>query len=330
LDSPYKVLAGDVNGSDSVTTADISLIRRLILGVATNYPGGSLWRFVPSDESIADPTKPWTASRMRRYASLAGGTLSRQDFKAIKLGDVNGSWQAPVVAGNSSDRAKAKPKGRLAVGSVVASTGEMVALPVRTEGFEAVTSLQFSLKWDPKKLDFMGVDGFQLPGLGTGNFNVQGVQNGFLSLSWDPQTGQGVDLTGLAQLFQLRLKVLAPGGVTAEVAWSDLPTSIEVTIDFEAVASDRVPGVVTVPGGTVVTPELLALKVIGPAVDGRVDLEIRLPLGVSVTLEGSDLMRPWSAVQKIVGQGAQSPIRIVVPSDSLTRAEFWRLKTIEQ
>jgi hypothetical protein len=330
LDSPYKVLAGDVNGSDSVTTADISLIRRLILGVATNYPGGSLWRFVPSDESIADPTKPWTASRMRRYASLAGGTLSRQDFKAIKLGDVNGSWQAPVVAGNSSDRAKAKPKGRLAVGSVVASTGEMVALPVRTEGFEAVTSLQFSLKWDPKKLDFMGVDGFQLPGLGTGNFNVQGVQNGFLSLSWDPQTGQGVDLTGLAQLFQLRLKVLAPGGVTAEVAWSDLPTSIEVTIDFEAVASDRVPGVVTVPGGTVVTPELLALKVIGPAVDGRVDLEIRLPLGVSVTLEGSDLMRPWSAVQKIVGQGAQSPIRIVVPSDSPTRAEFWRLKTIEQ
>ncbi|MBM3967412.1 MAG: hypothetical protein FJ308_20490, partial [Planctomycetes bacterium] len=65
LDSAYKVMAGDVNGSDTVTTADITLIRRLILGTATNFSTG-LWRFVPSDETFSDPTKPWTASRMRR------------------------------------------------------------------------------------------------------------------------------------------------------------------------------------------------------------------------------------------------------------------------
>jgi hypothetical protein len=69
LDSPYKVMAGDVNGSDSVTTADITLIRRLILGTATTFSGG-LWRFVPSDEAFANTAKPWTATRMAWWAPM--------------------------------------------------------------------------------------------------------------------------------------------------------------------------------------------------------------------------------------------------------------------
>jgi len=325
LDSAYKVLAGDVNGSDSVTTADITLIRRLILGTATNFTSG-LWRFVPSDEAFSDPTKPWTASRMRRYASVAAGTLGGQDFKAIKLGDVNGSWKAPTVAPAITSLAKSKAKGRLWVGEASAAPGEVIGLPIRADGFPPITSLQFSLRWDPKQLEFVGVDGFQLPGLALGNFNIQGVQNGFLSLSWDPQTGLGVDLATIAELFRLRFKVLAAAGATAEVALSDAPTPVEVTVDFEAVAADRVAGRVTVPGGIILTPESLVMKVVGPAVDGRLELEIRAPKGVTVWLEGSDLLRPWTSIRSVVGQGAGEPIRIVVTPDSGTGSGFWRLK----
>ena len=325
LDSPHKVMAGDVNGSDSVTTADITLIRRLILGLSTNFTAG-LWRFVPSDEVISDPTKPWTSSRMRRYASVAAGDLTGQDFKAIKLGDVNGSWKLPIAGAGALDRSKAKPRARLSLGEVSVATGEVAGFKVRADGFPPVSSVQFSLKWDPKQLEFIGVDGFQLPGLTLGNFNVQQVQNGFLSLSWDPQTGQGVDLAGLTELFQLRFKVLASAGTKVEVSWSDVPTPVEVTVDFEAVAVDRLPGVVTIPGGTPVTAESLVLKVVGPAVDGRVELEIRVPSGVTVLLEGSNLLRPWSVVRTVVGQGAADPIRVVVTQDPSASAEFWRLK----
>jgi len=48
LDSPYKLLAADVNGSDTVTTLDISLIRKMILGSIDTFPAGT-WRFVPAD-----------------------------------------------------------------------------------------------------------------------------------------------------------------------------------------------------------------------------------------------------------------------------------------
>jgi hypothetical protein len=133
-------------------------------------------------------------------------------------------------------------------------------------------------------------------------------------------------LATIAELFRLRFKVLAVAGSTAEVALSDAPTPVEVTVDFEAVAADRVAGRVTVPGGIILTPESLVMKVVGPAVDGRLELEIRAPKGVTVWLEGSDLLRPWTSIRSVVGQGAGEPIRIVVTPDSGTGSGFWRLK----
>jgi len=42
LDSAHNGLAGDFNGRSSVTVADITLVRWLILGVSSNFTGG-LW-----------------------------------------------------------------------------------------------------------------------------------------------------------------------------------------------------------------------------------------------------------------------------------------------
>jgi hypothetical protein len=323
LDSPYKVMAGDVNGSDSVTTADITLIRRLILGTATTFSGG-LWRFVPSDEAFANTAKPWTATRMRQYASLAAGTLSGQDFKAIKLGDVNGSWKAPTVTTGSMIKSKAK--GRLIVGKVTAATGEVVGIPIKAEGFAAVTSMQFTMRWDPAQLEFVSAGNFELPGLTAGNFNSLKMQEGLLTFSWDPPSGQGVELTTISELFQVQMKVLAAGGATAEMAWSESPTPTEVTVDFSPVETDKVIGGVTVSGGTGVTPESLVLKVLGISADGRLELSVQGPVGVQLAVETSSDLTTWIEAQRIVGQGAGSPAKVTLQPDPNVQAKFWRLR----
>jgi len=249
-----------------------------------------------------------------------------QDFKAIKLGDVNGSWKAPTVAPASISHAKSKAKGRLWIGEATAAPGEVAAVSFHADGFPLITSLQFSLRWDPKLLAFVGVDGFQLPGMALGNFNVQAVQDGFLSLSWDPQTGLGVDLSMLAELFRLQFKVLAPVGSTADVAWSDAPTPVEVTVDFEAVAADRVAGRVTVPGGPLVTPESLGMNVVGPMVGGRLELEIHAPKGVMVSLEASTDLVTWTETQRLTGQGPGQPISVTTATGAEERTRFWRVR----
>jgi hypothetical protein len=323
LDSPYKVLAGDVNGSDSVTTADITLIRRLILGTATNFSGG-LWRFVPSDEAFTNTAKPWTATRMRRYAALAAGTTSGQDFKAIKLGDVNGSWKAPTATVGSIIKSKAK--GKLTLGKVTAASGDVVGVPVMAEGFAAVTSMQFTMRWDTNQLQFVSVDRFKLLGLATGNFSLVQVAAGILTFSWDPPTGLGVELTGLSELFQMQMRVLAVGGATAEVSWSESPTPSEVTVDFSPVETERLNGGVTVTGGTVVTPESLDLRILGVNADGALELSIRAPLGVLVVLEASDSLTSWTEIQTVSGEGSGQPIMMNQAVQLPGQQRFWRLR----
>ncbi len=323
LDLPYKVLAGDVNGSDSVTTADITLIRRLILGTATNFSGG-LWRFVPSDEGFTDATKPWTASRMRQYASLASGTLSGQDFKAIKLGDVNGSWKAPTVSANVM--AKSKPKGRLSAGKCVAATGDVIGLPILGEGFAGVTSMQFTIRWNPTQLEFVSVGTFKLPGLTAGNFNSMKAADGVLTFSWDPQTGQGIEWVSLAEMFRVQMKVLAAGGVTAEVSLSESPTPTEVTVDFSPVETERMNGGVTVTGGVVVTLESLVLRVLGINADGRVEVSVQGPVGVALAVETTSDLSTWAETQRVTGQGASTPVNLILQPDPNVEAKFLRLR----
>ncbi|MEK7674617.1 MAG: Ig-like domain-containing protein, partial [Verrucomicrobiota bacterium] len=96
LAPPYQLLAADVNDSASVSTLDIGLIRQLIFLDTDTFPAGS-WKFVRSDFVFSDPLQPWSYEADRDYVDLANA-LSGQDFMAIKLGDVNDSW-TPFTGG---------------------------------------------------------------------------------------------------------------------------------------------------------------------------------------------------------------------------------------
>ena len=96
IDSPYKIIAGDVNNSGSLTTLDIVLIRLMIIGELTEFPGGTpSWRFVPSDYTFPPGTTPFNPP-FREYRLLNNMTgFNEIDFVAIKMGDINCSAVMP-------------------------------------------------------------------------------------------------------------------------------------------------------------------------------------------------------------------------------------------
>jgi hypothetical protein len=323
LDSPYKVLAGDVNGSDSVTTADITLIRRLILGIATNFSTG-LWRFLPSDEAFSDPTKPWTASRMRRYASLAAGTLSGHDFKAIKLGDVNGSWKAPTVATGSVIKNKAK--GRITIGKVRAVAGETVMIPVSLSGLDRLGSMQMTLSWDAKAASFEGVEGLGLGELNPENLGLTRVNEGLLSVSWDHPSGRVVDSKGTAGLFQLKLRTKTTTVERGEIRVTEGPTRLELTDGDVEVAASVDPGWFEIGGIGEVAADSVSLRFLGLNPDGRIELEARGPEGMKLNLEASDTLKAWAEVQSVTGQGSGNPVKVTLKPDPQFQSKFWRAR----
>ena len=82
-------------------------------------------------------------------------------------------------------------------------------------------------------------------------------------------------------------------------------------------------------GGTEVTADLLKLRIKSVSVDGTLALEIRVPAGVVVDLERSDLVRPWLRIARLEGMGLGQPILLPMATEPSTRAEFLRLRSIE-
>lgn len=95
LATPYKIIAADVNGSGTVSTLDIVLMRAFILGVATSFPGNKLWQFVNSDYVFPNPANPFPYENSRVLSNVSQ-SQPNQNFIGIKLGDVNGSWNENI------------------------------------------------------------------------------------------------------------------------------------------------------------------------------------------------------------------------------------------
>lgn len=91
LDSPYKILAADVNLDGKVSTYDIILLRKLVLGLIPELPHGQSWRFVPANYVFPDPANPF--SPMPPAAAVVPSTLEYPVnsfyFFGVKIGDVN-------------------------------------------------------------------------------------------------------------------------------------------------------------------------------------------------------------------------------------------------
>ena len=89
MQNPYRLLAADVNDSESITTLDLVAIQKVILGIETEFPNQQIWKFVPICYEFPVPSDPWFEPIPYTYSvnEFAG----RPYFYGIKLGDVNES-----------------------------------------------------------------------------------------------------------------------------------------------------------------------------------------------------------------------------------------------
>ena len=101
LNSPYKLIAADVNGDGKVSILDIVYIKRLVLGIDTIFTNSvtgqkRLWTFVDSSYKYPDTTNPFPIKDSISFIGL-NAKQTNQTFIGIKLGDVNWDWN-PAIA----------------------------------------------------------------------------------------------------------------------------------------------------------------------------------------------------------------------------------------
>ena len=152
LDSPYKILAADVNDSKSVSMFDIIELRKLILGVYSELPNRDSWGFVLKSFVFPDPTNPFGAAVPSTLLYVYHKN-DDQNFIGYKVGDVNGnavpSLQAPPV----DDRAGLRLWGL----DTLLQPGQTARIPLRLGEALDLQGLQFALEFDPSVLEISGL-----------------------------------------------------------------------------------------------------------------------------------------------------------------------------
>jgi hypothetical protein len=88
-----------VDRSGTITTLDVILIRRLVLGLDRCFAYCPAWVFVNAYHTFSEPSNPIKGGvpEQIRIAPLSGNVL-KTDFVAVKMGDVTGDALSGVKA----------------------------------------------------------------------------------------------------------------------------------------------------------------------------------------------------------------------------------------
>jgi len=143
LDSPYKIIAADVNGSESVNITDLISMQRVILFIDTDFAIGKTWRFIPESFSFPNPLNPF-ASTFPEEIGVNGLSQNEidQNFIGLKVGDVNNS--ASPINVQSDDPL-------FLVGSTNIDNNRLT-LNISAEELETLSGLQGGINFDPTLL----------------------------------------------------------------------------------------------------------------------------------------------------------------------------------
>ncbi len=174
LDSPYKIIAADANGSESITAADMVDIRKLILHVHDVYPNNKSWRFVDANKQYADVTHPWPIAEDILIADMLEDQMS-VNWVGVKVGDVNGSV---TINGHTTEAVDSRDKQSLdlEVKEVEAGIYQVIAKSDVT-----LTGAQFQLYVDGIKTISRGELDF--------NQNMVVIDDNSFALSYDNING---------------------------------------------------------------------------------------------------------------------------------------------
>lgn len=184
LDSPYKLIAADINNSQTITTLDMIQLRKLILNIETEFQSNTSWRFVPTDFDFPIPVNPWFTD-FPELVNINDLPLTDEvyaDFVGVKTGDVNGSAQANSLAG---EERSFDGTVELAVEDIAMQAGNVYTVAVRGQDFTGVSGFQGTLQLQGAALLDIEYSADSFEGAQAEHFGWRFAEQGFLTMSWN-------------------------------------------------------------------------------------------------------------------------------------------------
>jgi len=211
LDSPYKILAADIDNDKQITAIDLVELRKLILATYEDLPNNESWRFIPKSTTFNDPQNPWNAGAVSEVMEMKEVTTDYKsgDFIGIKVGDVNASVTPHSLMGVE---VRGNENGLIfEINDQVFKRGDVVRVDFRSPNFRGISGWQGTLNVS----DQLSVVSGQLePGvlnLTNQNLGVRYAKEGKITMSWNTNAKSGLDIDDKQVLFTLVFKAQENG-----------------------------------------------------------------------------------------------------------------------
>ncbi len=220
LDTPYKLIAADVNDDHRINGLDLVQLRKLILGIFIEFPQNDSWVFVSDDHQFMDVTAPWDYDNAINVEDLLGSKMD-VDFTAVKVGDVNNS------ASVDDNKVELRSGNSLFLSGIDVSfeRGELVQVPFVIEEDIEMTGVQLTVEFDAESLLFQGVDADKLD-MTEANFALLNNHNGVITISYSDIDNH--DLVEGDNLFNLYFESKSTGELSEMIKISSTVLQSEI------------------------------------------------------------------------------------------------------
>lgn len=228
IESPYKLLAADINNSRNVTASDLVNLRKLILGITLDFENNTSWRFVPSEYIFQDAAFPFDFPSKINLDSIFEDKTN-VNFTAVKVGDVNSSALANI---NSVSTEKRSSSALFTTELKSFEAGNTVRQEIKAGDIMEIMGAQFALNFDTDQLAFSSIEGGKFD-IKTHHINALQAESGKIYFSFD--IPKGINLKADDILFIIEYKSLSDGN-TSSIKLDQSTLSAEV---YEMDASVR-------------------------------------------------------------------------------------------
>lgn len=181
LEDPYLILAADVTNDGKISALDIVELRKMLLGLQTNFSNNTSWRFVLEKYYRANLTSPDRNKAINYIPSLDEDMMS-ENWLGIKVGDLSGD----AKANKEGSKSRTSESMDLLTADQMVLKGQEVEVPIKLMDGIEIRGAQLVFK--SKDMQFVGLKSGDIS-FKNSEFSIKGDQRNELHILWTDVTG---------------------------------------------------------------------------------------------------------------------------------------------
>jgi hypothetical protein len=176
LQSPYKMIAADINKDQKISVIDLSELRKVVLGSSTKFENNESWRFVDKNFRFSNAESALSELFAEQYdIKEIKDNMNGVDFMSIKVGDIDATAATSLLSSQLQSRVNNKLY--LDILNKKVNAGEVITVPVSLSETSNLAGLQLGLIYNLDDLELIKSDIRVDQGLNAEVFNDLGKIN---------------------------------------------------------------------------------------------------------------------------------------------------------